>query len=118
MVLGGIIGTVVRTFVRTQSRNLYQVLRAQDRIIDKTYRKSGLYNRGIVTGIKHGLAGGQIIGGTLKLGLAPDTPGNDATVFQKKQPQTTTSKSYKTRLRRARRYRSCREQQHDTSFRF
>ncbi len=57
-------------------RYIRNSLWAQERIIDTTYRKTGLYNRGIVTGIKHGLVGGQIIGGALKLGLAPDSPGN------------------------------------------
>ncbi len=87
---------IIRSFVRRQAGNLYTVLRYQDRIIDKTYRKAGLYNRGLVKGIQHGLAGGQIIGGSLQLGLnAPDTPGNDA--VQTPRNGFTSDKSYKTR---------------------
>ncbi len=65
----GILAPIIGTALRQGARYVYRGLRAQDRIIDYTYRRSGLYNRGIVRGIKHGLAGGQIIGGTLKLGL-------------------------------------------------
>ncbi len=67
--IASLVGPFVRSFARTQSRNIYNVLKIQDRIIDKTYRKAGLYNRGIVQGIKHGLIAGQVIGGTLNLGL-------------------------------------------------
>ncbi len=67
--IAGIAGPFIRSQLRGAARYTYQTLRMQDRIIDKTYRKAGLYNREIVTGIKHGLAGGQIIGGALSLGL-------------------------------------------------
>jgi len=106
MVLGTIaqiVGPVVRRFAFQQSRNIYQTLRAQEKIIDYTYRKTGLYNRGIVRGIKHGLVAGQVAGGILKLGLAPDTPGNDAPVFQKTRQQSKAYKSYQTRYRQSRR---------------
>ncbi len=63
------VGPFVRSGLRSASRYTYNTLRIQDRIIDKTYRKAGLYNRGLVTGIKHGLIGGQIVGGVLNLGL-------------------------------------------------
>ncbi len=99
----GAIGSALRPFVGKVGRQLYQALRAQDRIIDYTYRKTGLYNRGVVRGIKHGLGGGAIVGGTLQLGLnAPDTPGNDA--IQTQKPRTTTRTPYKTRGRPARRW--------------
>ncbi len=98
-----IIGPTVRGFVRVQSRNIYQVLKIQDRIIDKTYRKAGLYNRGVVTGIKHGLVAGQIVGGTLSLGLnAPDSPGNglDGSLQKKQQYKTRTTNQTRGRFSR------------------
>ena len=61
----------IREGLRYGARYVYQGLRAQDRLIDYTYRRTGLYNRGAVRGIKHGLVAGQIAGGTFKLGL-PD----------------------------------------------
>ncbi len=64
-----VIGAIVRPFVREVGRYIYQGLRTQDKLVDYTYRKTGLYNRGIVRGIKHGLIAGQIVGGTLNLGL-------------------------------------------------
>ncbi len=101
----GIIGNIIRPIVSKGARQIYQALRAQDRIIDYTYRKTGLYNRGVVRGIKHGLGGGAIVGGTFQLGLnAPDTPGNDAIQTQKPKPSARTP--YKTRDRRTRRW-SC-----------
>ncbi len=95
----GAIAQIARPFIRQIGRNIYQALRAQDRIIDYTYRKTGLYNRGVVRGIKHGLSGGAIVGGTLQLGLsAPDTPGNDGIPsLPVKRPKTGTP--YKTRRR-------------------
>ncbi len=97
----GIISQIVRPFIRQGARQIYQALRAQDRIIDYTYRKTGLYNRGIVRGIKHGLSGGAIVGGTLQLGLnAEDTPGNGNGVPFKKRPRFTSRKPYQTRNRR------------------
>ncbi len=94
MVLGAILRPVITKF----GRYVYQGLRQQDKIIDYTYRKTGLYNRGVVRGIKHGLIAGQIIGGGLELGLnAPETPGNGASVPFKKQPPS--RKPYQTRNR-------------------
>ncbi len=92
------IAPILRTGIRTVGKYVYQGLRQQDRIIDYTYRRTGLYNRGVVRGIKHGLAGGQIIGGTASLGLnAPDTPGNDVGIPFQKRPKFTSRKSYQTR---------------------
>ncbi len=101
-----VIGPILRTGIQTLGRYVYRGLRQQDRIIDYTYRKAGLYNRGVVRGIKHGLAGGQVIGGTLQLGLsAPDTPGNDdAQKIPTRRIKPTAYKSYKTRSRRPRRF--------------
>ncbi len=91
--------TVLRPIIRQLGKYIYQGLRQQDRIIDYTYRKSGLYNRGVVRGIKHGLAGGQIVGGVLSLGLnAPDSPGNENVVSQTRK-QYPTRPSYQTRNR-------------------
>jgi len=85
--MSAIFGPIIRQGLRSAGKYVYQGLRYQERIIDGTYRKTGLYNRGVVRGIKHGLAGGQIIGGGLSLGLnAPDTPGNDGPI----QPQKPT----------------------------
>ncbi len=99
-----VVGAIVRPFIRQLGKYLYQGLRQQDRLIDYTYRKSGLYNRGVVRGIKHGLAGGQIVGGIAQLGLNSGTDiGNDAvpTKIQKQRAQT--RKSYQTRGRYSRR---------------
>ncbi len=100
MVVHGRIASLVGPFVRRQlrgaTRYTYNALRVQDRLIDKAYRKSGLYNRGVVTGVKHGLAGGQIIGGTLKLGLNPIE--DSGPLFQPIK-RVTPRKSYKTRDR-------------------
>jgi len=99
-----VLGAILRQPITTLGRYIYTTLRQQDRIIDYTYRKTGLYNRGVVRGIKHGLAGGQIAGGIASLGLsAEDSPGNYATPFQKR-PKSQTNKSYKTRNRRTRRF--------------
>ncbi len=93
-----VIGAIVRPFIRQIGKYIYQGLRQQDRIIDYTYRKSGLYNRGVVKGIQHGLAGGQIVGGIAQLGLNSGTDvGNDAvpTKIQRQRPET--SKPYQAR---------------------
>ncbi len=94
----GAIAQIVRPIIGKAARHIYTTLRQQDRLIDYTYRKTGLYNRGVVRGIKHGLIAGQIAGGTLQLGLnAPDSPGNDASVpFNGPSART----PYKTRNRR------------------
>ncbi len=87
MVLHAVISVIVRSGIRKGARYIYEGLRTQDKLVDATYRKTGLYNRGVVRGIKHGLAGGQIVGGILKLGLAPDTPGNGfQTQIRKQSP--------------------------------
>ncbi len=97
----GAIAQIARPFIGKVGRQIYQALRAQDRIIDYTYRKTGLYNRGVVRGIQHGLSSGAAIGGTFQLGLnAPDTPGNDNAfppVQQRSKSKTRTT--YKTRRR-------------------
>ncbi len=99
----GIISQLIRPAIRYIGKSIYQTLRAQDRIIDYTYRRTGLYNRGVVRGIKHGLAGGAVVGGILQLGLsAPDTPGNNGQTYSPK-PRFTSRKSYQTRNRQTRR---------------
>ncbi len=98
-------GPIIRQGLKTAGKYVYQGLRQQERIIDYTYRRTGLYNRGVVRGIKHGLAGGQIIGGGLSLGLnAPDSPGNDGIQTFQPRKQFTPRKSYKTRGRQSVRY--------------
>ncbi len=100
MPIHALISNIARPFIRQQAGNIYRVLRAQDRVVDYTYRKTGLYNRGVVEGIKHGLIAGQAIGGGLQLGLnAPDTPGNQVGFPSKKRQRFTSRKSYKTRGR-------------------
>ncbi len=100
-----VIGAIVRPLIGQLGRYIYRGLRLQDKLIDVTYRKAGLYNRGVVQGIKHGLIGGQIIGGTLQLGLnAPETPGNDVVPPYTKRPQPPSRKPYQTRNRPANRY--------------
>ncbi len=102
----GVISRLAGPAIKYVARSIYTTLRAQDRIVDYTYRRTGLYNRGVVRGIKHGLAGGQIIGGGLSLGLnAEDSPGNDGQIFQKR-PKPSPRKPYQTRQGRTRRYSS------------
>ncbi len=104
MVYGAIV-QIARPILTKFGRYVYTGLRQQEKVIDYTYRHTGLYNRGIVRGIKHGLAGGQIIGGGLSLGLnAPDSPGNDAIQTPSKS-KPSTNKSNQTRRRFPR--RSC-----------
>ncbi len=99
------IAPILRTGIRSVGKYVYQGLRQQDRIIDYTYRKTGLYNRGVVRGVKHGLAGGQIVGGVASLGLsAEDSPGNSGQIFKKTRPKA--DKSYQARRRFARRFGS------------
>ncbi len=90
--------------LRQGARYVYRGLRAQDRIIDYTYRRTGLYNRGVVRGVKHGLAGGQIVGGLASLGLNGGTTPDIEDGFQESRPGTKTSPPYKTRNRFTRRY--------------
>ncbi len=96
-----VIGAILRPYIRQLGQYIYTGLRQQDRLVDYTYRKTGLYNRGVVRGVKHGLAGGQIIGGTLQLGLnAPDSPGNDNALQTKVRRQRSQTRTpYKTRRR-------------------
>ncbi len=67
--IAGIAGPFIRSQLRGAAGYTYRALKVQDRIIDKTYRKAGLYNRGLVKGIQHGLISGQVIGGVLGLGF-------------------------------------------------
>ncbi len=97
-----VIGAILRPFIRQAGRQIYQALRAQDRIIDYTYRKTGLYNRGVVRGIKHGLSGGAVIGGTFQLGLNSGTTPSLEDGFQeipRRRYGTQTRTPYKTRNR-------------------
>ncbi len=103
MVLG-VIARVAPLAVKTFGRYVYQGLRMQDKIIEATYRHTGLYNRGVVQGIKHGLAGGQIIGGTAQLGLYTSGQDTDYGVPQKKNG-TKSYKQLQTYNRRQRGYR-------------
>ncbi len=115
------IAPILRPLIRKGLGYVYTGLRQQDRIIDYTYRKTGLYNRGVVRGVKHGLAGGQIVGGVASLGLsAEDSPGNNVGIPFSKRPQFTTRKSNQARYRQARRYSSrCRyDYRPDNRFRY
>ncbi len=94
------VAPILRTGLRSLGKYIYTGLRYQDKLVDVTYRKTGLYNRGVVRGIKHGLAGGQIIGGGLSLGLnADESPGNSGKIPYQKQP--TSYKQNKARSRRS-----------------
>ncbi len=98
------VAPLLRTALHQAGKYVYRGLLAQDRIIDYTYRRTGLYNRGVVRGIKHGLAGGAVVGGTLQLGLnAPDTPGNDV-IQTPKRTRYPSSSPYKTRRRQTTRF--------------
>ncbi len=108
----GIIAPIIQTAVRTFGRYVYQGLRVQDKLVDATYRQTGLYNRGVVRGIKHGLAGGQIIGGTAQLGLYTSGQDTDYGIPQRKNGYSQTNKQFQTYNRRKRYYgrnkRKCR----------
>ncbi len=93
--LGNIVGQVVRRYVRAGAGHIYRGLRIQDRLIDQTYRKAGLYNRGVVRGIQHGLISGQVVGGILNLGL----PGDIERAVPQKRKFPPTNPQYKTRSR-------------------
>ena len=100
----GAIAQIARPILTKFGRYVYTGLRQQDKIVDWAYKSTGLYNRGVVQGIKHGLIAGQIIGGTLQLGLnAPDTPGNDV-VQTPNRNGNKTGPSYKTRRRQTTRF--------------
>ncbi len=60
---------IIREVLRQGARYVYSGLKIQDKLITASYRKAGLYNRGVDRGIRHGLIAGQVIGGTLNLGL-------------------------------------------------
>ncbi len=90
-----IFAPILGQIIRQGARYVYRGLRAQDRIIDYTYRRTGLYNRGVVQGIKHGLIGGQIVGGTLNLGLLGDIENG----LPQKPKFPSSRKYYKTRSR-------------------
>ncbi len=97
-----IFAPILREALRQGGRYVYQALRVQDKLISSTYRKTGLYNRGIVRGIQHGLIAGQIIGGTLNLGL----PGDIENGLPEKPKFPTSRKFRKTRSRYKYNYRS------------
>ncbi len=107
VVLGRII-SLSRPFVRQAAKSLFQAVKSQDRIIDLTYRKAGIYNRDLRAGIKHELTLGAAIGSLIS--IAPDSPGNEfqTPIQPRKFPKT--YKPYKTRGRQTRRgsLRSCR----------
>ncbi len=97
-----ILAPIISQAFRHGARYIYRGLRAQDRLIDYTYRRTGLYNRGVVRGIKHGLIAGQVIGGTLNLGL----PGDIENGLPEKPKFPTSRKFRKTRSRYKYDYRS------------
>ncbi len=104
--MAGIFAPIIREALRQGVKYVYQGLRLQDKLIDVSYRKAGLYNRGVVTGVKHGLIAGQVIGGGLQLGLnADDSPGNGHGIqTPRSRPKARTQN--KTRGRFSRSYRS------------
>ncbi len=102
----GIIAPLIRETLRQGARYIYSGLRTQDKIIDFTYKKTGLYNRGIVRGIKHGLIAGQVVGGIAQLGLnASESPGNNDGILPQKrvQKRSTSRNAHKARSRCPRR---------------
>ncbi len=86
--------TILTRYGKPAGKYIYGALRAQDRIVSYTYRRTGLYNRGVVRGIQHGLIAGQIVGGTLNLGLED---GIDENGFQKTNGRKTPYTVGKTR---------------------
>ncbi len=91
---------IIREVLRQGAKYVYRGLKIQDRLIEGSYRKAGLYNRGVVQGVKHGLVASQVAGGLLGLGLNNGSDiGNDNGSFSKKsRPSANTQ--YKTRDRR------------------
>ncbi len=85
-------------------KQIYRVLVAQDRAIDRAFKVGG-YSRQTRFGARHGALAGSIIGSLIS-NNAPDTPGNDNVIFQKrprKPQQSKTYKPYQTRNRPTRR---------------
>ncbi len=92
---------IIREVLRQSAKYVYQGLKIQDRLIEGSYRKAGLYNRGVVQGVKHGLIASQVAGGVLGLGLnTGDDIGNDNGTFQKRRRSSPRSQ-YQTRGRRS-----------------
>ncbi len=104
MVLGQIlkIGTVVIKY----RRQIYRVLTAQDRYIDKAM-KAGGYGRQARRGVRHGALAGSLIGNL----IAPETPGNDDAIPKTKYVPKTDS-PYKTRGRQTSRSSTSRTKQY------
>ncbi len=105
----GIVGRIASTAFKYR-KQIYRVLVAQDRAIDRSF-KTGGYSRSTRYGVRHGALAGSIIG-TIITANAPDSPGNELQEpFQKKQPSA--NKQNKTRYRSTARYRS---QQQDNKY--
>ncbi len=79
-------------------QQIYRVLSAQDKYIDKSMRLGG-YGKAARWGVRHGALVGSLTGSL----IAPDTPGNDdAQISKPRKPRLKTSPSYKTRSRQTR----------------
>ncbi len=111
------VGPIIGQGLKTAGRYIYQGLRQQERIIDYTYRKTGLYNRGVVRGIKHGLAGGQISGGSLSLGLNTDEDEIESNGISQPHKLPSSRKYSETRRRRTKRRNYCYSRPRTTNFR-
>ncbi len=78
---------------------IYAVLTAQDRYISGAFRYGG-YGKATSYGVRSGALIGSVAGAFIKNDeITPD----NGEVFPKKQPKTTTGKSYQTRRRYSRR---------------
>ncbi len=90
-------------------KQLYRVLVAQDRAIDKAFKVGG-YSRSTRYGARHGALAGSLIGSLIN--NADDSPGNGIQTPFRKQPSA--NQSYQTRYRRPIQYRAqCRENYRD-----
>ncbi len=101
MAIGAI--TTVGKFVYRYRKQIYQVLVAQDRAINKSFKIGG-YSKWTTAGVRHGALAGSAIG-TLLSNTAEDSPGNG---FQTIQPakQPSSYQQDKTRSGSTRRYSS------------
>lgn len=109
----GLIGPIARG-IRIGLRyrkQLYRIITAQDRYIDKAMRAGG-YGKSARYGVRHGALVGSLVG-TL---IAPDTPGNDDAIQKKPRKPITPRPAYQTRNRQTSRSGSQRGKQYKPSY--
>ncbi len=96
-------GRLVAEAFRQTTRLFRRYYALEGRAFNKLY--TGFpQSRTVGRGVRHGLAGGQVIGAFLT--DAPDTPGNGFQAFQPKNGRSASRQAYKTRFRQTGRSRT------------